>query len=50
MANGEIVDAAHVCIGGKTGPNPVVATDVMYDVPCDRLSEVLEPLASYLPR
>jgi nitrite reductase (NADH) large subunit len=50
MANGEIVDAAHVCIGGKTGPNPVVATDVMYDVPCDRLSEVLEPLANYFPR
>jgi len=48
--NGEIVDAAHVCVKGKTGPNPVVATDVMYDVPCDRLPEVLEPLVSYLPR
>jgi nitrite reductase (NADH) large subunit len=48
--NGEVVDAAHVCIKGKTGPNPVVATDVMYDVPCERLPEVLEPLVSYLPR
>jgi hypothetical protein len=47
---GEVVDAAHVCIKGKTGPNPVVATDVMYDVPCERLAEVLEPLVSYLPR
>jgi ferredoxin-nitrite reductase len=48
--NGEVVDAAHVSIKGKTGPNPVVATDVMYDVPCERLPEVLEPLVSYLPR
>jgi nitrite reductase (NADH) large subunit len=48
--NGEIVDAAHVSIKGKTGPSPVVANDVMYDVPCERLSEVLEPLVSYLPR
>jgi nitrite reductase (NADH) large subunit len=48
--NGEVVDAAHVCIKGKTGPTPVVATDVMYDVPCERLAEVLEPLVSYLPR
>jgi NAD(P)H-nitrite reductase large subunit len=48
--NNEIVDAAHVSIKGKTGPTPVVATDVMYDVPCERLAEVLEPLVSYLPR
>ena len=26
--NGEVVDAAHVCVKGKTGPNPVVATDL----------------------
>jgi len=44
------VDAAHVSIKGKTGPTPVVANDVMYDVPCERLAEVLEPLVSYLPR
>jgi nitrite reductase (NADH) large subunit len=48
--NGQVVDAAHVCIKGRTGPTPVVATDVMYDVPCERLPEVLEPLVSYLPR
>jgi nitrite reductase (NADH) large subunit len=48
--NGEVVDAAHVSIKGKTGPSPVVATDLMYDVPCERLPEVLEPLVSYLPR
>ena len=49
--NGEIVDAAHVCVKGKTGPNPVVATDLMYDVPCERLGRrSLEPLVMYLPR
>jgi nitrite reductase (NADH) large subunit len=48
--NGEVVDAAHVSIKGKTGPAPAAATDVMYDVPCERLAEVLEPLVSYLPR
>jgi hypothetical protein len=48
--NGEVVDAAHVSIKGKMGPSPVTATDVMYDVACERLSEVLEPLVSYLPR
>ncbi len=48
--NGEVVDAAHVCVKGQSGPQPVVATDLMYDVPCDRLAEALEPLVSYLPR
>ncbi len=48
--NGEIVDAAHVCVKGKTGPNPVVATDLMWDVPCDQLPEALESLVTYLPR
>jgi ferredoxin-nitrite reductase len=47
---GEIVDAAHVCVKGQSGPNPRVATDLMYDVPCDRLADALEPLVSYLPR
>jgi nitrite reductase (NADH) large subunit len=48
--NGDIVDAAHISVRGKTGPTPGIATDVMYDVPCQRLAEVLEPLVSYLPR
>jgi hypothetical protein len=48
--NGEIVDAAHVYVNGKAGPKPVIATDLMYDVPCDRLADALEPLVSYLPR
>jgi nitrite reductase (NADH) large subunit len=48
--NGEIVDAAHVCVKGKTGPNPVVATDLLWDVPCTQLADALEPLVAYLPR
>jgi nitrite reductase (NADH) large subunit len=48
--NGDIVDAAHVCVKGQSGPNPVVATDLMYDVPIDRLADALEPLVRYLPR
>jgi nitrite reductase (NADH) large subunit len=48
--NGEVVDAVHVCVNGKSGANPKVATDLMYDVPCDRLTDALEPLVNYLPR
>jgi NAD(P)H-nitrite reductase large subunit len=48
--NGEVVDAAHVCVKGHTGPNPAVATDLMYDVPIERLVDALEPLVTYLPR
>ncbi|HEV3238297.1 MAG TPA: (2Fe-2S)-binding protein [Gemmataceae bacterium] len=48
--DGEIVDAAHVCVNGKTGPDTRVAADLMYDVPCDQLADALEPLIRYLPR
>ena len=48
--NGQIVDAAHVCVKGKTGPDPVVATDLMWDVPCEQLPDALESLVAYLPR
>jgi NAD(P)H-nitrite reductase large subunit len=48
--NNEVVDAAHVCVKGQTGPNPAVATDLMYDVPVERLADALEPLVTYLPR
>ena len=48
--NGEVVDSAHVYVKGQSGPKPVVATDLMYDVPIDRLADALEPLVSYLPR
>jgi nitrite reductase (NADH) large subunit len=48
--NGTIVDAAHVCVKGQTGPNPIIAQDLMYDVPCDQLADALLPLVNHLPR
>ncbi len=48
--NGEVVDAAHVYVHGKAGPGARAANDLMYDVPCDRLADALEPLVKYLPR
>jgi hypothetical protein len=48
--DGEIVDAAHVTVNGCSGPHPVVASDLMYDVPVTKLAEALEPLVLYLPR
>jgi ferredoxin-nitrite reductase len=48
--NGTVVDAAHVSVKGSTGPNPVIATDLLYDVPCDTLADALEPLVNFLPR
>jgi ferredoxin-nitrite reductase len=49
-ANGQIVDAAHVCVNGKSGPQAQLANDLMYDVPCDQLADALAPLVKYLPR
>jgi nitrite reductase (NADH) large subunit len=48
--NGDIVDAAHICVKGQDGPKPVVGTDLMYDVPCEQLPDALENLVKYLPR
>jgi ferredoxin-nitrite reductase len=48
--DGQVVDAAHVCVKGAAGPKPVVATDLMYDVPLEKLAEALEPLVLHLPR
>jgi ferredoxin-nitrite reductase len=48
--NGKVVDAAHVYVDGKSGPQPQLAKDLMYDVPCEQLADALEPLVRYLPR
>jgi nitrite reductase (NADH) large subunit len=48
--NGTVVDAAHVHVLGKSGPETRHATDLMYDVPCDQLPDALEALVKYLPR
>ena len=47
---GEVVDAAHVTVNGKSGPHATVASDLMYDVPISQLAAALEPLILYLPR
>lgn len=48
--DGQIVDAAHVCVRGAAGPKPAVATDLMYDLPVEKLADALEPLVLHLPR
>jgi nitrite reductase (NADH) large subunit len=48
--NGQVVDAAHVYVDGKSGPKPQVAKDLLYDVPCAGLADALEPLVRHLPR
>jgi ferredoxin-nitrite reductase len=48
--NGQVVDAAHVYVDGRSGPKPQIAKDLMYDVPCEQLADALEPLVRYLPR
>lgn len=48
--NGTIVDAAHVTVKGATGPQSVIAQDLMYDVPCEQLADALLPLVKHLPR
>ena len=49
-ANGEIVDAAHVFVGGATGPKAKIATELLHDVPCDQLSDSLKSLVKHAPR
>jgi ferredoxin-nitrite reductase len=47
---GKVVDAAHVYVHGKAGPESQKAADLMYDVPCDQLADALESVVQYLPR
>jgi ferredoxin-nitrite reductase len=48
--DGQVVDAAHVCVNGRSGPNPAQATDLLYDVPIEKLADALESLVLHLPR
>ncbi len=48
--SGDIVDSAHVYVNGSTGPQPRVATELLNDVPCERLADALLPLVQFLPR
>lgn len=48
--DGRVVDAVDVYVGGRSGPDPRPAVKLMEDVPCDRLSGVLEGLVVYHAR
>jgi ferredoxin-nitrite reductase len=48
--DGKAVDAVTIFVGGKTGRGARLAEKIMEDVPCDRLSDVLEQLVQYYPR
>lgn len=48
--DGRIVEAAHVFVNGRSGPEARVGDDLLYDVPCTELADALEPLVKHLPR
>ena len=48
--NGEVVDAVDVYVGGRSGPHPKAAVRILEDVPCEKLSAVLEGLVPYHTR
>jgi ferredoxin-nitrite reductase len=48
--DGKVVDAVTIFVGGKSGKGARLAEKIMEDVPCDRLSSVLEQLVQYYPR
>ena len=47
---GQIVDAVDVFVGGRSGKHAKLAIKILEDVPCDRLSEVLEQVVPYHSR
>ena len=47
---GKVVDAVDIFVGGRSGPDPKLATKIMEDVPCDKLPAVLETLMPYHTR
>jgi ferredoxin-nitrite reductase len=47
---GKVIDAVDIFVGGRSGPDPKLATKIMEDVPCDKLPSVLESLMPYHTR
>ena len=47
---GRVVDAVDVYVGGRSGPDPKLATKLLEDVPCDALPGVLEGIVPYHSR
>lgn len=48
--DGQIVDAAHVFVGGGGGPHSPPAQELLSGVPCDDLASALLPIVKFLPR
>jgi len=48
--DGRVVEAVHIFVGGRTGPQPQVGQMIMADVPCEKVADVLEGLVRYYPR
>ncbi|MGH2396133.1 MAG: ferredoxin--nitrite reductase [bacterium] len=48
--DGKVVEAVHIFVGGRTGPNPRVGQMIMADVPCDKLADVLDKFVQFYPR
>ena len=47
---GQIVEAVDVYVGGRSGPDPKLATKLLEDVPCDELPGVLAGILPYHAR
>jgi ferredoxin-nitrite reductase len=50
QGSGEIVDAAHVFVGGSSGAHAAAGQELLNDVPCEELARTLLPLVKFLPR
>jgi ferredoxin-nitrite reductase len=50
QAGGQIVDAAHVFVGGSSGPQAAMGNELLSDVPCEGLAQALLPIVKFLPR
>lgn len=48
--NGDVVDAVDIFVGGRAGPYPKQAIKIMENVPCDKLSNLLEWVLPYHTR
>ena len=48
--DGEIADAAHVFVGGSSGPGARPGQELLNDVPCASLADALLPIVQFMPR
>ena len=48
--DGQIVDAAHVFVGGGSGRGASPAQELLSSVPCDDLASALLPIVKFMPR